>query len=64
VEGSWSQAADLEPGTTVKVQLGLSHPGDATDVVAVTIRGVRETPFPFLECNLELTPVEVTFAGG
>ncbi len=61
---SWVQPVDVEPGTTVKVQLGLSNLGDATDVVSITIRGVRETAFPFLECDFELTPVEVTFAGG
>jgi hypothetical protein len=63
-DGSWFFGVEVQPGLSARVQLGLSSPAGGTDVVTVTIEGVKEAALPFLKCDLTLDAIEVTFAPG
>jgi hypothetical protein len=59
---SWSAGVDIQPASSIPLQLGLTGSSGGTDTVTVVIPGVNESALPFLKCRLVLAPVEVAFA--
>ncbi len=60
---SWFFGVDVQPGSNVQLELGLSSTTAASETVGIVIPDVNESRLPFLKCTIVLPPVRLTFAG-
>lgn len=62
-DSSWVRGVEIQPNSTVQLQLGLTSANPRTDTVALAISGVNEASLPFLKCTVVVPAVQVEFGG-